>query len=179
MSKATNAERCSVFIHDPQNDKVWLKVGTDVSEHGISVPKEGSVVGQVITSGEAVLLSELDNKSAASKLVQEQTGFETKSMLCVPIRNSNRNEITGAFQLLNKRDADSFNDEDMALAIEIAEHMQDQVDSVYLGQEIFGLSEKLYVNIFRTFNILIGSVVILLAVVTLMLVAYILLPWLA
>lgn len=177
MTKVTNAERCSVFIHDPQNDKVWLKSGTGVHEHEIEVPTENSVVGQVIATGEPMVVSDLDQKSDASKLVQEQTGFETRNILCVPIMSPDRDVVTGAFQLLNKINAPTFNDEDMAAVIELAEHMQDQVHSVFLSQEIFGLSEKINLAINKTTSIMAGIIVILLAIVSLLLTAYILIPW--
>ena len=165
MTKVTDAERCSIFIHDPQNDKVWLKTGTGVGEHEIEVPKKSSVAGQVITSGEPMIVSDLDPKSDASKLVLDKTGFETRNILCVPIKSATRNEVTGAFQLLNKKNAETFNEEDMADALEIAEHMQDQVDSVFLKQEIHAISDKLYNTAEKTISYLVGAIGILIFVI--------------
>ncbi len=97
MTKVTDTERCSVFIHDPEGDKVWLEAGTGAQEHEIEVPKEGSVVGKVIASGETVVVSGLETQSGAHKEADEKTGFVTRNILCVPIKSSIRNEITGAF----------------------------------------------------------------------------------
>ena len=41
--RVLNAERCSVFIHDPENRKVWLKMGTGVTERGIEVSLSAAV----------------------------------------------------------------------------------------------------------------------------------------
>jgi GAF domain-containing protein len=144
MTKVTDSERCSVFIHDPERDKVWLKAGTGVGEHEIEVPKEGSIVGQVIASGEPVVVADLDTTAGTHKEVDEQTGFVTRNILCVPIKSPTRNEVTGAFQLLNKMNGQEFTDEDVALAEEIAEHLQVEVDGIFLDQEIIRLSERLY-----------------------------------
>lgn len=145
MTKAVDAERCSVFIHDPQRDEIWLKAGTGVEEHEIEVPKEGSIVGRVITSGEPVVVSRAEDMPGAHKTVDQETGFMTRSILCVPIKSPTRNEQVGAFEFLNKRDDLPFTDEDVALAAEGAEYLQEAVDRIFLDQEIYGISERLYV----------------------------------
>jgi len=146
MTEATGAERCSVFVLDPQRDNVWLKVGTGLQEHEIEVPKEGSIVGKVIDSGEPVVLSDLDAKPGIHKAVDEKTGFVTRSVLCVPIKSPTRDEITGAFEFLNKRGGERFTDKDVALAREAAAHLREAVDLVFLHQELSGISERLYAS---------------------------------
>ncbi|NQU56067.1 MAG: GAF domain-containing protein [Rhodospirillales bacterium] len=158
MTKVTDSERCSIFIHDPERDRVWLKAGTGVQEHEIEVPKEGSVVGEVIGTGKPVIVSGLDAKSGTHKTTDEKTGFVTRNILCVPIKSPARNEITGAFQLLNKMNDQEFTDEDVVLAEEIAGHLQREVDGIFLDQEVFGLSERLYSSARRTMNILLALV---------------------
>ena len=51
IPRMLNAERCSVFIHDPVNRKIWLKAGTALQERGIEVSVKDSIVGEVISSG--------------------------------------------------------------------------------------------------------------------------------
>ncbi len=43
-----DAERCSIFIHNPENETLWVQSGTGVDKHQIEVPTEGSMVGKVI-----------------------------------------------------------------------------------------------------------------------------------
>ena len=172
VTKVTDSERCSVFINDPKKHKAWLKAGTGLQEHEIEVPTEGSVVGKVISSGEPIVITDFDNKSLASKTIDEKTGFITRNILCVPIKSPSRPEVTGAFELLNKKNGLSYTDEDMALAQEIAEHLQTHVDVIFLGQEIFGLSEQLYSAATKTTKFLVGSIVILLLILFLVIVVY-------
>ena len=162
MTKVADTERCSVFIHDPKGGKVWLKAGTGVQEHEIEVPTEGSVVGEVIASGETVVVSDLETQSGAHKETDEKTGFVTRNILCVPIKSSIRNEITGAFQLLNKVNGQEFTDEDISLAQEIAEHLQGEVDGIFLDQQVFGLSERVYATARKTMTLLLVSIVLVL-----------------
>ena len=160
MTKVTDSERCSVFIYDPEKDRVWLKAGTGVQEQEIEVPKEGSVVGEVIASGKPVVVSGLETQSGTHKMADEKTGFVTRNILCVPIKSQVRNEITGAFQLLNKMNDQEFTDEDISLALEVAEHLQGEVDGIFLDQEVFGLSERLYSAARKTMTFLMVSIVL-------------------
>lgn len=144
MTKVTDSERCSVFINDPNHDRVWLKAGTGVHEAEIEVPKEGSIVGQVIAAGEPIIVTDLETKSGAHKQVDQRTGFVTRNILCVPIKSPARDEVTGAFQILNKMNHKNFTEEDKTIALELASHLQREVDTIFLDQEIIGLSEGLH-----------------------------------
>ena len=170
MPKVVDAERCSVFIHDAKKDKVWLKMGTGVTEQAIEVPKGGSVVGEVIDSGMPAVVSGLDVKAGAHNAIDEITGFVTRNVLCVPIRSPVRNEVTGAFQLLNKLNDREFTREDISLAMEVARHLQNEVDGIFLGQEAVGLSERLFSvsRKTRTFTIVSGVVVLLMSFLALL-----------
>lgn len=144
MTKVTDSERCSVFINDPGHNRVWLKAGTGVHESEIEVPKEGSIVGKAIETGEAVIVSDLETKAGPHKQIDERTGFVTRNILCVPIKSAARDEVTGAFQILNKLDGREFTEEDKTTAQDIASHLQREVDTVFLDQEIFGVSDQLH-----------------------------------
>lgn len=160
MTKVTDSERCSVFINDPGHDRVWLKAGTGVGEHEIEVPKEGSIVGKVIETGEPVIVTDLEAASGAHKETDEKTGFVTHSILCVPIRSGDGGEVTGAFQILNKLDNKEFTEEDKATALEVASHLQREVDTIFLDQEIFGISEELHLAAVRSARSVIAVIVV-------------------
>jgi GAF domain-containing protein len=162
MTKLADCERCSVFINDPDHDKIWLKAGTDVDEREIEVPKEGSVVGDVIASGKPEIIANLEAKPGAHKHADEITGFVTRNILCVPIKGATHDEIAGAFQLLNKNNGKEFTSEDLALATEVAEHLKKEIDAIYLDQEIFGFAERLYSSLAMARTIFIALIVLML-----------------
>lgn len=142
LPKATDSERCTVFVYDPERERTWSKAGLSVAEHQIEVSKD-SVVGRVVATGEPIVAYDLDAQAGPHHRVDAETGFETKSILCVPIRSSAREEITGAIEILNKRTG-KFTDEDVALAQQAADHLQREVDQAFLEQEIFGVTEVLF-----------------------------------
>ena len=138
-----NAERCSVFIHDPENRKVWLRMGTGVTERGIEASLDDSIVGNVITSGNPLIASDLQNRNGRHQKIDADTGFVTREVICVPIRSKDRQKITGAIEVLNKNSSGGFNAGDQAFLEEAGEHLQSIVDSIYLSQEAIGMSRKL------------------------------------
>ena len=138
-----NAERCSVFILDPDNRKVWLKAGTGITERGIEVAVNDSIVGNVIASGKPVIASDLQNRSGSHQKIDAETGFVTREVICVPVRSKDRQKVTGAIQVLNKKNGGGFNAEDQAFLEDAGEHLQSIVDSIFLGQEAIRMSNKL------------------------------------
>jgi len=176
VAKVVDADRCSVFINDPQHDKIWLKAGTGLAEHDIEVPAEGSIVGEVIHTGQAVIQSGLDKQEGAHKTTDAKTGFVTKNVLCVPVTSPHQQETVGAIQVLNKRNNKEFGNEDMEMVKEIADHLRTEVAAVFLDQEIFGLSETIYNTARRTISILVGGIVVALAVLFVLILAYVVVP---
>ena len=143
IPRVLEAQRCSVFIHDPANGKVWLKTGTGVTERGIEVSVKDSIVGNVIASGKSVIAIDLVSRDGVHKAIDTTTGFTTQNILCVPIHSQDRTKIAGAIQVLNKKSGRQFNEEDQAFLEEAAAHFQSAVESIFLTQEAVGMSRNL------------------------------------
>jgi GAF domain-containing protein len=143
VPRMLDAQRCSVFIHDPANGKVWLKTGTGVTERGIEVSVKDSIVGNVIASGKPVIAIDLVSRDGAHRAIDTTTGFRTQDVMCVPIRSQDRTKITGAIEVLNKKSGGKFTEEDQAFLEEVAEHFQNVVESIFLTQEAVRMSRNL------------------------------------
>jgi GAF domain-containing protein len=135
IPRVLNAERCSVFIHDPANNKVWLKAGTGVKEKGIEVSVQDSIVGQVISTGKSLATTGLESRAGAHKATDVTTGFTTRELICVPIRSCDGSRVTGAIQVLNRKGGGEFDAEDRDFLEETGQHFQRVVESIFLGQE--------------------------------------------
>lgn len=174
--KLLDAERCSIFIFDPETQKVWLKAGTGVQERGIEVAVQGSIVGEVIESGKTVTREGLASREGVHQATDEQTGFVTRNILCVPILDPQLNEAVGAIEVLNKHGDQPFTAEDAEQLCELAEQIQTRVSRIYLGQEIFGLSEKIMRTASRVVAYSIMGAVVVVAMVALMMFLWVLVP---
>lgn len=112
------ADRCTVFLWDKDTDELWSKValGLDSSQE-IRFPADKGLAGYVVKTGESLNITDAYNDPRFNPEVDSKTGYKTKTILCMPIMNNNR-EIIGAFQVINKIDGVfTKNDEDLLVAI--------------------------------------------------------------
>jgi HD-GYP domain-containing protein (c-di-GMP phosphodiesterase class II) len=80
-------------------------------------------VGQVVASGRRRLVKDARNEQDHYRLLDIRSGFNTRSILCVPLRAPyirhglapGAEEVIGAVQALNKRDGSDFNEDDITL----------------------------------------------------------------
>lgn len=114
---AIQADRCTVFLWDKETDELWSKVALGVENKEIRFPADKGLAGYVVQTGEILNITDAYSDSRFNPEVDKNTGYHTKTILCMPIMN-NSHEIIGAFQVLNKIDGVfTKNDEDLLIAI--------------------------------------------------------------
>jgi len=121
-TKLLNAERATIFLPDGKSDQLIGKPALGVEGGELRIPSKAGVVGQVMTTGEAIRVDQdIEGEQAQiNRAVDEQLNFETRSIVCVPIVNSSSKTI-GAFELINKIDG-NFSEADTADLAELAAH---------------------------------------------------------
>jgi len=114
---AIQADRCTVFLWDKEKDELWSKVALGMNDTEIRFPADKGLAGYVVKTGESLNIADAYNDPRFNPEVDKATGYHTKTILCMPIKNNNQ-EIIGAFQVLNKVDGVfTQNDEDLLVAI--------------------------------------------------------------
>ena len=108
--KMLNAERATIFLHDAATDTLFSRTlaGGDVAE--IRFPSFAGIAGAVYTSVQSLNIPYAYADMRFNPGFDRQTGFFTRSMLCVPIVNKEKVCI-GVTQILNKKGG-IFTDED-------------------------------------------------------------------
>jgi adenylate cyclase len=109
------AERGSLFLNDPETNELYSRVAQGNSHREIRLLNNSGVAGHVFTAGEGVIIDDAYADPRFNRTIDEQTGFVTKSILCVPISTA-KGEIIGVAQALNKTGG-RFNKSDMSLLI--------------------------------------------------------------
>jgi transcriptional regulator with GAF, ATPase, and Fis domain len=100
-AKLVDAERATIFLLDAKAGEVWAKVALGTSEV-LRFDARHGIAGAVIRGGKTIVVEDAYNSPLFYPEIDSQTGFRTRNILCVPIRN-NRGEITGVFEVLNKQ----------------------------------------------------------------------------
>jgi adenylate cyclase len=105
-----NAERATIFLHDPASGTLFSRVvaGSEISE--IRFPSHLGIAGTVFSSGRSINIPYAYADLRFNPSFDRQTGFFTRSILCVPIVNKD-NRVIGVTQVLNKKGG-VFTDED-------------------------------------------------------------------
>ena len=105
VTEALNADRSSLFLHDPDTNELFSRVmqGDVIGE--IRFPCHLGVAGSVFTRGEAEIIADAYQDPRFNQDVDRHTGYRTRNILCVPIRNKKR-EVIGVTQVLNKNTGD-------------------------------------------------------------------------
>jgi putative ABC transport system ATP-binding protein len=106
-------ERASIFLVDRARRELWLKVAQAEGGRAVDLrmPIDRGVAGHVATTGRTLRIDDAYTSPHFNPEVDRETGFQTKSILCVPIADR-RGEVIAVAQLLNKRDGRPFDDAD-------------------------------------------------------------------
>ena len=113
---AIQADRCTVFLLDKEHNELWSKVALG-EDSEIRFPADKGLAGHCVKTGETINIKDAYNDSRFNPEIDYQTGYKTKTILCMPIKNLQQ-KIIGAFQVLNKLEG-YFTDEDEDLLVAI------------------------------------------------------------
>lgn len=115
---ALNADRCTVYLYDSERNELYSKVATGLDDFKeLRIPADSGLAGHVLKTGETINIKDAYKDYRFNSEIDKKTGYRTKTILCMPIKNFNQ-EIIGVFQVLNKFDETfTIDDEDLLVAI--------------------------------------------------------------
>src|SRR5262245_48977373 len=171
-TKHVDADRATIFILDKNKGELWAKVALGVSDT-IRFDARLGIAGAVLIAGKSLVVEDAYKSPLFYPSIDSLTGFHTRNILSVPLRNP-KQEIIGVLQVLNKREG-KFTTEDehfvQALAnqaaialentqtltelenrqqalIEENQNLRKQVEERFTSKRILGTSPK--INDIRT-----------------------------
>jgi putative nucleotidyltransferase with HDIG domain len=100
-----DADVGSLQLHDPQNDTLVFRYVVDPNAAmliGYSVPASQGIDGRVFRSGIPDITHRVADSAEFNRTVDEKTGYQTESMLTVPVKRPDGDPI-GVVQVLNGR----------------------------------------------------------------------------
>jgi len=113
MTQATlmlNAERSTLFLNDEKTSELWSQVGQGLDSVEIRFPNHLGIAGTVFTTAVSINIPYAYADLRFNPAFDKQTGFFTRSILCIPVI-SKTGKVIGVTQVLNKKDG-VFNEED-------------------------------------------------------------------
>ncbi len=114
-TRELNAERGTLFLNDPETNELYSRVAQGNFHREIRLLNNSGIAGHVFTKGEGLIIDDAYADARFNRTIDEQTGFVTRSILCVPIKTA-KGDIIGVAQVLNKQKG-GFNKGDLKLLV--------------------------------------------------------------
>jgi GAF domain-containing protein len=100
-SRALDAERTSIFLYHKERDELEAAFAEGLGPYAIKMPATQGIAGRVATSRKMLNVSEAYGSPYFNAETDKRTGYETKSVLCVPLI-SPFGTLIGVAECLNK-----------------------------------------------------------------------------
>ncbi|HEY3739187.1 MAG TPA: GAF domain-containing protein, partial [Bryobacteraceae bacterium] len=116
-----DADRATLFIVDRSSSTLWSKIAQHEGHDplDIRIPLTRGLAGFVARTGEPLLVDDASHDPRFDTTVDARTGYHTRSVLAVPLRDR-RDQVFAVAQLLNKKDGASFDETDIHRITEFA-----------------------------------------------------------
>ena len=112
LARLLNAERASLFLVEPATRTLLLRVAQDLPEGArIRIPIGTGIAGAVAQSGTAIRVDDAYADPRFNRQVDLQSGFHTRDILCLPLKNR-AGTVFAVAQLLNHEGGGPFQAED-------------------------------------------------------------------
>jgi len=121
VKEMMKVEAGSLLLLDEASQELVFEVALGPSAarlKGMRLPPQEGIAGWVFQHGEPLLVPDVTSDPRFYPKVDEQTGFTTKSMICVPLKL--KDKTMGVIQVINKIDDRRFTEDDVRLLEGIA-----------------------------------------------------------
>jgi hypothetical protein len=107
-------ERTSIFVHDKLTNMLVIHAGEGLKKDEWKMPVNKGIVGHVFITGERQKIDDAYLDERFNRDVDKKTGFRTRSMLCVPLKDDD-GQCFGVLQGMNKKNGLLFSADDEEL----------------------------------------------------------------
>jgi len=136
-TELTDTEVCSIMLFDKNTRDLRFSEATGgVTEEmqKVSVPLEGSIAGWIVRANRPLLIRDAKSDSRWHRGVDEETDFETRSILGVPLNV--RDKVIGVLEVVNKRTDEGFSQDDVQFAQTMGAHAAIAIENARLMDEL-------------------------------------------
>lgn len=137
-------EASSLLLKDEETDELVFQIG--VGEHAAALQDRRlnmnlGIAGWVLNHGTPLIVPDVRQDPRFFQGVDEETGFATKSVLCVPLKT--REKVIGVIQVLNRPPDCVFTQDDLNLLSAIATHATTAIENARLYAQVKSHAEDL------------------------------------
>jgi adenylate cyclase len=134
-SHMLDAERSSLFLHDPRTGELWSLVAEGIEAREIRLPADAGIAGHAFTHSMLVNVADAYADPRFNGAIDRTTGFRTRSVLAIPILARDGRRL-GVMQALNRRDGRPFGGHDEQRLAAFAAQAAIALDNATLFSEV-------------------------------------------
>ena len=143
-----SADRCTVWLIDRKEEKIWSKVAHGIDR--IEIPLSKGIAGHVAESGEHLVINDAYKDDRFDQQVDIATGYHTRNILALPVQN-NQGETIGVYQAINKMTGNKrFSKKDLEHLLLAASYTGNQLDAIALQEEIESTQREIILTLAET-----------------------------
>lgn len=127
----------SMLLKDSKSDDLIFTVviGNNKDKlQGLKLPKGEGIAGHIFSTGEPLIVSEVENDDRFSRRVDSYTKFKTQSIIGVPLKTDKA--VFGVIELINKISGDNFTTVELKVLASIAEYAAIAIERSYYNQSL-------------------------------------------
>jgi adenylate cyclase len=134
VTKMLNAERSTLFLNDEKTNELYTEVGEGLGRTQIRMPNSLGVAGASFTTAQPIVLQDPQTDARFNAEIDRETGFQTRSLLCVPVINRQGKTI-GVTEVLNKTNG-VFTDADISRLRGFSSHISVALENSKLFEDV-------------------------------------------
>jgi diguanylate cyclase (GGDEF)-like protein len=122
----------SLLLRNNKTGELTFKIAVGESSDkllGLIIPKGKGIVGWIAETGKSVIIADASQDERFSDHVDKITGFNTESIIGVPLKVNNK--VFGVIELINKLNGDSFSSYELKLLQTIADFAAVALEKFY------------------------------------------------
>lgn len=138
------AQAATLFLADERQSQLLFYVPTGKAGgvlREMRIPISQGVAGWVATNRESIIVNDAAKDQRFSSRVDAETGFQTKSILCVPLLSQGR--LVGVLEVLNKEAKGGFTHEDQVWLETMASQAAVALENAHLFQNLRKEQERM------------------------------------
>ena len=128
------ADRSTLYLLSDDGQTLWSRMAQGDAHIEINLKVGEGLAGWVVSSGQLVNIPDAYTDDRFQPAVDQKTGYRTRSILCLPMRN-HVGDIIGAVQVLNKSGG-AFDHDDESLLEALASQAAIAIENTKLYQSV-------------------------------------------
>jgi len=131
-AETVGAEAGSILLYDDEGKLVFHTASGSAAGavNPMAVEPGQGIAGWTADTGEPAIVNDVESDFRFEGSFDRETGFKTRSILCVPLTFEDK--VIGVIELLNKNKSGEFNAEDQSLLFSLADQAAISIDHVRL-----------------------------------------------